>query len=57
MKFNAFLHPNEHPERICVYLVRLFEAELVIIGHVLIKRIFTRMVEKMNAFDESCSPN
>ena len=33
MKFNAFLHPNEHPERICSYLVRQFEAELAKIGH------------------------
>ena len=28
VKFNAFLHPNEHPERICLYLVRQFEVEL-----------------------------
>ena len=28
MKFNTFLHPNEHPERICSYLVRQIEAEL-----------------------------
>ena len=33
MKFNAFLHPNEHPERICLYLVRQFEAEQAKIGH------------------------
>ena len=33
MKFNAFLHPNEHPERICSYLVGQFEAELAKIGH------------------------
>ena len=33
MKFNAFLHPNEHPERICSYRVRQFEAELAKIGH------------------------
>ena len=33
VKFNAFLHPNEHPERICSYLVRQFEAELAKIGH------------------------
>ena len=33
VKFNAFLHPNEHPERICLYLVRQFEAELAKIGH------------------------
>ena len=36
-KFNAFLHPNEHPERICVYLVRQFDAELVKIGHIFTK--------------------
>ena len=33
VKFNAFLHPNEHPERICLYLERQFEAELAKIGH------------------------
>ena len=33
VKFNAFLHPNEHPERICSYLVRQFEAKLAKIGH------------------------
>ena len=33
VKFNALLHPNEHPERICSYLVRQFEAELAKIGH------------------------
>ena len=45
MKFNAFLHPNEHPERICLYLVRQVEAELA------------KIVIKINAFNESCSPN
>ena len=34
VKLNAFLRPNEHPERICLYLVRQFEAELVKIGHI-----------------------
>ena len=33
VKFNAFLHPNEHLERIFSYLVRQFEAELAKIGH------------------------
>ena len=33
VKFNAFLHPNEHTEKICSYLVRQFEAELAKIGH------------------------
>ena len=33
VKFNAFLLPNEHPERIWSYLVRQFEAELAKIGH------------------------
>ena len=33
VKFNAFLHPIEHSERICSYLVRWFEAELAKIGH------------------------
>ena len=28
-----FLHPNEHPERICSYPVRQFEAELAKKGH------------------------
>ena len=32
MKFIAFLHPNEHPERICPYLVRQFEAKLAKVG-------------------------
>ena len=46
MKFNAFLHPNEHPERICLYLVRQFDVELVKIGYIFTKQSFTRMVEK-----------
>ena len=33
MKFNAILHPSEHSERICLYLVRQFEAELAKLGH------------------------
>ena len=32
VKSNAFLHPNEHPERIFLYLVRQFEAEQAKIG-------------------------
>ena len=32
VKFNAFLHPSEHPERIFLYLVGQFEAELAKIG-------------------------
>ena len=31
------LYPNEHPERICLYLVRQFDAELVKIGHIFVK--------------------
>ena len=56
MKFNAFLHPNEHPQRICLYLVRQFEAELAKIGHIFTKESFTRMVQKINALNEKCSP-
>ena len=47
VKFNAFLHPNEHSERICLYLVRQFEAELAKIGHIFTKQSFTRMVKKI----------
>ena len=50
-----FLHPNEHYERICLYLVRQFEAKLAKIGHIFTKESFTRMVEKINALNESCS--
>ena len=57
VKFNAFLHPNEHPESICLYLIRQFEAELAKIGQIFTKQIFTRIVEEINAFDESCSAN
>ena len=32
-EIQCILHPNEHPERICSYLVRQFEAELAKIGH------------------------
>ena len=46
VKFNAFLHPNEHSERICLYRVRQFEAELAKIGHIFTKKNFTRMVKK-----------
>ena len=38
VKFNAFLHPNEHPERIYSNLVRQFEAELAKIGHLQISK-------------------
>ena len=31
------LHPNEHPERICLYLLRQFEAELAKIGQIFTK--------------------
>ena len=47
VKFDAFLHPNEHPERICLYLVRQFEAELAKIGHIFTKQSFTRMIKRM----------
>ena len=57
VKFNAFLHPNENPEKICFHLVRQFEAELAKIGHIFTKQSFTRIVKKTNAFNESCSPN
>ena len=33
VKFNAFFQPYEHPQRICLYLVRQSEAELAKIGH------------------------
>ena len=33
VKFNRFLVPNEHPERICLYLVREFDYEPSKIGH------------------------
>ena len=39
MKFNAFLHPYEHPERICSYLIRQFGAELAKIGHFQISKL------------------
>ena len=57
MNFNAFLYPNEHPEMICLYLVRQFEVELAKIGHIFTEKSFTRMVERINVFDQSCSPN
>ena len=56
VKFNAFLHPND-PERIYLYLARQFEAELIKIGQFFTKSSFIRMVKKINAFNESCSPN
>ena len=33
MKFNIFLHPNEHPQRIFWYIIRLFDWEPSKIGH------------------------
>ena len=33
LKFNSFLVINEHPERICLYLVREFDDEPSKIGH------------------------
>ena len=32
-QFNELLHPNEHPERICLYLIRQFDAELAKRAH------------------------
>ena len=32
-KFNSFLVTDEHPERICLYLVREFDDEPSKIGH------------------------
>ena len=50
--FNAFLHPNEYPERICLYLVRQFEGDLAAkIGQILTKTSFTGIVKKINAFN------
>ena len=57
MKFNTYLHLNEHPERIYLNLVRQFEAELAKIGHIFTNESFTRMVKNINAFNENCSPN
>ena len=33
LKFNRLLHSNEHPERICLYLVRQLDYELSKVGH------------------------
>ena len=34
VKFNAFLYPNEHPERNCLFPVRQFDVELVKIWYI-----------------------
>ena len=47
VKFNTYLYLNEHPERICLYLVRKFEAELAKIGHIFNEQSFTKMVRKV----------
>ena len=39
-KFNSFLVTNEHPERICLYLVREFDYEPSKIGHFQISKSF-----------------
>ena len=57
MKFSTFLHPNEQTERICLYLERQFDAEMAKIRHIFTKQSFMRLVENINAFNESCSPN
>ena len=57
MKFNRFLVPNEHPERICLYLVRQLDDEPAKIRHIFTKQSFMRLVENINAFNESCSSN
>ena len=41
VKFNRFLHPNEHPQRIFWYPLRRFEAELSKIGHVRVQSQFS----------------
>ena len=38
LKFNKLLHSNEHPERICLYLVRQLDYELSKGGHFLISK-------------------
>ena len=37
VKFNRFLVPNEHPERICLYLVRQLDDEPAKIRHIFTK--------------------
>ena len=44
VKFNRFLHLNEHPEMILCYLIRLFDAESSKIGHHFTKKIFLKVV-------------
>ena len=38
VEFNRFLHPNEHPQRIFWYLVRLFDWEPSKIWHILLSK-------------------
>ena len=45
-QFNAFLHPDEHPERICLYLERQFEAELTKIGQIFTKKVLKEWLKK-----------
>ena len=52
MKFNRFLVPNEHPERICLYLVRQLDDEPAKIRQIFTKGEFN---SKHNDFYSSSS--
>ena len=57
VKFNRFLVPNEHPERICLYLVRQLDDKPAKIRQIFTRYTFMRFMENINAFNESYSPN
>ena len=38
-KIQCILHPNEHPERTCLYLVRQFDAELAKLGTFFLNKV------------------
>ena len=54
VKFNAFLHSNEDPERICLYQ---FEAELAKIGHFRFQSQFLRSNMTQSSWDRNCYLN
>ena len=44
VKFNRFLVPNEHPERIYLYLVRQLDDQQAKIRHIFTKHSFLRLI-------------
>ena len=56
IKFNRFLHPNEHPLRIFLYLGRLFGNRQKL-GTFLLNKPYLKLNEIDIVIDKSSTPN